>query len=92
VAAALTEVSGGNPFRRDFEEFLAEHMNLTYQDESLDERPDLILSLLRQLAAGGNRVVQPVREREESDRRNDVAAREERFLATVGPGRRDEAL
>ena len=92
VAAALTEVSGGDLFRRDFEEFLAEHMNLTYQDESLDERPDLILSIVRQLAAGGNRVVQPVREREESDRRNDVGAREERFLATVGPGRRDEAL
>jgi pyruvate,water dikinase len=66
------------------EAFLDKHMNLAYQDESLDDRPDLVLSIVRQLASEPGRP--PGAEGEvEAD------AREEEFLAAVGPDRREEA-
>lgn len=83
-AAELQEIDGGDAFRRDFEEFLDQHMNLAFQDESLDDRPDLVLSIASQLAAEPGRSPKV-------DLDTEAAAREEEFLAAVAPERRSEA-
>jgi pyruvate,water dikinase len=92
VAAELPGIPGGEAFRRAFEEFLDEHMNLTYQDEPLDDRPDLILNIVRQLVTDGGEGLPPTRGGYAKASGDDVQSREERFLTAVGPERREEAL
>ena len=92
VAAELPGIPGGEAFRHAFEEFLDEHMNLTYQDEPLDDRPDLILNIVRQLATDGGEGLPPTRGGYAEGSGDDVQSREERFLTAVGPERREEAL
>lgn len=58
-------------------------MNLTFKDESMDDRPDLVLDILLQLASGEE---QPPAESPSS------GELEHKLLAAVGPDRREEAL
>ena len=93
AAAGLLDLPGGETFRRGFQAFLDEHMNLVYQGESLDDRPDLVLGILRQLVTDEESPLEPTREggsAAASGPRPDPM--EEEFLAAVGPERRDEAL
>jgi pyruvate,water dikinase len=84
LAVELQEIEGGGSFSVAMSGFLDQHMNLAYQNESLDDRPDLILSMVSQLASEPRRSPQV---------RGDAEgmAREEEFLAAVGPDRLEEA-
>ncbi len=82
TAEALTDLAGGDAFGRQFDAFLDQYMDLTYDDASLDDRPDLVLTIVQQLA-DGDPAAWP-----DDDAAGD---REERFLAAVGPERREEA-
>ena len=91
VASELTGIDGGEAFRRNVEGFLDEHMNLTYQEEPLDDRPDLVLNIVRQLARGAEPGPRPKQGQAEDTGSEGIHDREERFLAAVGPERREEA-
>lgn len=84
VAATLAGTAGGDVFRQEFERFLAEYMDLVFDGESLDERPDLVLDIVRQLADADA----PAGRASTAD---SARIREEQFLAAVGPDRGDEA-
>jgi pyruvate,water dikinase len=86
MAAELQEIEGGEPFRRDLDAILDQHMNLAFQNESLDDRPDLVLSIVRQLAS--EPAMSP---RVEGESEAAIREREEEFLAAVGTDRRQEA-
>lgn len=86
MATELHKIEGGEPFRRGLEALLDHHMNLAFQNESLDDRPDLILSIVRQLASEPGMSPQLIGGSEAVTRE-----REERFLESVGPERREEA-
>jgi pyruvate,water dikinase len=84
LGATLSGTPGGDVFRLEFDRFLDQYMNLTYDDESLDERPDLVLDIVRQLADAD--APPPPASTADTAR-----IREERFLEAVGPDRRDMA-
>jgi pyruvate,water dikinase len=84
LALELQETEGGEAFRIAMEAFLDQHMNLAFHDESLDDRPDLVLSIVKQLASEPKRT-RPV------DGEAEAAAREAKFLAAIHPQRQDEA-
>lgn len=86
LAVELEAIEGGAAFRRAVEDFLNRHMNLAFQNVSLDERPDLVLSLVRELASGTGTTRQVGEEAKEAHR-----VREEKFLTAVGGERREEA-
>lgn len=67
-----------------FDEFLGKYLDLTYGDVSLDDRPDLALGIVLQLAA------RPARETVDTRSRSDSL--EAKLLDAVGSDRRDEAL
>jgi pyruvate,water dikinase len=91
VAPELAGIAGGEAFRRDLENFLNEHMNLTYREEPLDDRPDLVLNIVRQLARDTAPEPQPMQEGKGDTLGEGIQDQEQRFLAAVGPERREEA-
>ena len=72
-------------FRQAFEDFLDTYMNIAFDDQSLDDRPDLTLGVIVELAGGGQR--KPV-----ETGGVEPAILEQRLLEAVGLDRRDEAL
>ncbi len=84
LAPELQPIPGGEAFRLALADFLDRHMNLAYHDQSLDDRPDLVLSIVRQLASEPGRSAK-VRGKAEA------VTREAEFLAAVVPERRKEA-
>jgi pyruvate,water dikinase len=86
LAGQLREIDGGATFPRAVEDFLDQHMNLAFQNESLDDRPDLVLSIVRQLASKPDTTP-----RVRSGNEAVALEREAEFLAAAGPERREEA-
>ena len=84
MAATLADIPGGDVFGQEFDRFVTEYMDLVFDGQSLDERPDLVLGIVRQLAEV-DEVAAPASTADTS------RIREEEFLAAVGPDRRDEA-
>jgi pyruvate,water dikinase len=79
----IEPTTASNEFLREFEMFLDQHMNMTFKDESLDDRPDLTLNIVLELAS----VAEP-----SSAGGTETAGLEKRLLAAVGPDRQDEAV
>ncbi len=82
-AKDLATTATSREFLKGFETFLDQHMNLTFKDESMDDRPDLVLDILLQLVSGEEAppAAAPV-----------SSELEEKLLAAVGPDREREAL
>jgi pyruvate,water dikinase len=77
-------LAGSREFVREFEKFLDRYLNIVYDDESLDDRPDLALGVIVEMAR-----------RPEPENRSDAvdAARlERRLFDAVGTDRHEEAL
>lgn len=74
MAATLAGTPGGDVFRQEFDRFVATYMDLVFDGESLDERPDLVLGIVRQLAEA-DAVAAPV------SNADSARIREEQFLA-----------
>jgi pyruvate,water dikinase len=86
-AAQAGSIAGGpeaGAFRRDFDAFLDRYLDIAFEGESLDDRPDLALKIVLELARGDD----PAR----SVGAASPADLERRLLDAVGPDRRDEAL
>jgi pyruvate,water dikinase len=70
-------------FYREFDDFFKRYMDIAFEDEALDQRPDLVLGIVLKLAALGRPAVcEPIHTAE------DV---EKKLLEAVGPGRESEA-
>jgi pyruvate,water dikinase len=83
-AESLPPSPATEAFTSAFEEFLDRYLNIVFDDQTLDDRPDLALGVVVELARGGNRLAA-------GSGGADPAALERRLLAAVGPERRDEA-
>ncbi len=84
ASRALRAMPAGSRFCDDLEAFLVQHMDIRFGETSFDERPDLTLGIVLQLAEDPKQASQTHRLAPE--------ALEQRFLAVIGPERRDEAL
>ena len=83
VAGGLAETPGGAGIAAELDALLDEHLDLVFRDESLDDRPDLVVSMVLQLAEGD---AGPV-----STQKIPTGEREEALLNAVGPDRHAEA-
>ena len=81
--ASLKATPSRDEFLRNFDAFLAEYLNLTFQNESMDDRPDLVLNILLQLDSAAG---------ETSPEASVLHELEEKLFDRVGPDRQDEAL
>jgi pyruvate,water dikinase len=84
LARSLAAKSAGAAFIDDLRSFLRKYMDVAFDGERLDDRPDLIVRIVLELAAGGTHTTD-----------NEVASSarlEQRLLDAVGGDRRDEAL
>lgn len=86
--AVVRSVPGGEAFLGSFEEALAGVRDLAWGDTRLADRPDLILRTILEMVAA------PAPKYSSGGGRGpaEAAALERRFLETVEPGRREEAL
>ncbi len=71
-------------FCEEFETFLDRHMDMIFNNESLNDRPDLVLGIILELADD--------REREKKSNGLSSTLLEQRLFDAVGPDRRQEAL
>jgi pyruvate,water dikinase len=70
-------------FYREFDAFVGRYMDIAYDDEALDRRPDLLLRIVLELSTETDR-----KEVESADRSESL---EQRLLDAVGPEREAEA-
>lgn len=82
---ALPASPAAEAFKPAFEAFLDHYMNIAFDDQALDDRPDLTLGVVMELARGGERKMAEAGGA-------DPAALERRLLEAVGPDRREEAV
>ncbi len=79
----LERSPAGSAFRQDFESFLDQHLDLTFKGEALDERAELALGLVLELAAG--------EAPQGHSGRTNANTLQEKLLVAVGADRQDEA-
>jgi len=84
----VRHVAGGKEFLEALDSLATEFMDVTFGTERLVNRPDLLAHALLELAAGPARDLEPGTQQESLD----PADLERRFLDTVGPARRQEAV
>jgi pyruvate,water dikinase len=83
-AESLPASAAAREFHHAFEAFLDRYMNIAFDDESLDDRPDLVLGVIVEMAHG--------EEPQKKPGGDDSARLERRLLEAVGPNRQEEAL
>lgn len=83
-AALLPDIPAARDFRGKFEAFLDRYMNIVFDQESLDDRPDLALQVIVEMAHGEELGARP--------QSADPSLFEQRLLEAVGPDRQEEAL
>jgi pyruvate,water dikinase len=71
-------------FYADFDDFCSRYMNIAYDGEALDQRPELVVKIVLELAASDRR--------RRSESGHEPGQLEQRLLESVGPGRKPEAL
>nr|MEE4267224.1 PEP/pyruvate-binding domain-containing protein [Candidatus Krumholzibacteria bacterium] len=81
-AGRLVSTASSGEFCQKFAFFLDEYLDLTFKSESMDDRPDLVLNILLQLASG---------EEETSPESTGPIDLEEKLLVAVGSDRQEEA-
>jgi pyruvate,water dikinase len=83
AAAELAREPAGSEFVIELDALLDEHLDLVFRDESLDDRPDLAVGMILQLAEAGDGPEGPP---QPANRDLEAA-----FLAAVGPDRQTDA-
>jgi len=83
VAAGLASTPDGTGIADDLDTLLDEHLDLVFREESLDDRPDLVVGMVLQLAKGESEG--PI------ERKPPTGGREDALLEAVGPDRHAEA-
>ncbi len=86
----IQDLPGGLEFARDFEELRSRFMNVAYDDQRLEDRPDLIAASVLELADSSASFA--TRSGSARSEETDPERLERRLLDAVGPDRRDEAL
>jgi len=87
--AIIRDELGGEDFFQQLESFEKQHMDMAFDGERLSERPDLLLSLLLELAASGERPARfPSAATQDRPEGRDLEAR---LLQAVGEKRHGEA-
>jgi pyruvate,water dikinase len=71
-------------FYADFDDFCGRYMNIAYDGEALDQRPELVVRIVLELVASGRR--------RKSGSVSGSGQLERRLVETVGPDRKSEAL